>query len=228
MKQVLFKYCLLAGMLLVGRVSAVTLTVSPATQTAIPGDTVIVDILASELPAGEVISGYDLMLGYDSTRLIAKNVLFGGALGGATPADVLNGFILDFQPNSLVGDPNFGVYSGTYNNAVEFFELSLAAVTDYYATLSPLQIPGPFMLARITFELRGDAAAGLTSLQLLDDRFFTAPPDGGAYDVKGVLGTNILTTTLQNGSVTVGVPLPGTAWLMLVAGLVGLARRRWS
>lgn len=228
MNAALLKLCLLAGIVLVGPVSAVTLTVSPVAQNAVRGQTISVAIQASGLPQGEVVTAYDLMLGYDATRLTATGVVFGSALGGNDPNDVANGFDLTFDPRSLEGSPNYVTYSGAYGTAVEFFEISL--VSDYYTDLHPLQTPEPFDLLTVTFQVNPGAAAGLTTLQLMDDRFYSAPPAGGAFDVKGATGSNILTTTLIDGSVTVAdspaaIPVPATPLLMLLAAALGLGRR---
>ena len=106
------------------------------------------------------------------------------------------------------------------------FDEDLSFVANYYNDLHPLQIPEPFLLARITFEVHVNAPAGTFLLQLMDDSFYTNPPADGDFDVKGAGGSNILSTTLVNGSVK--VPEPSPLALMLGAGLVGLVRRRWS
>ena len=229
MNASLLKLCLLAGIVLVGPVSAVTLTVSPVAQNAVRGQTISVAIQASGLPQGEVVTAYDLMLGYDATRLTATGGVFGSALGGNDPnIGAIDGFYLTFDPRSLEGAPNYGTYLGAYGTAVEFFEISL--VSDYYADLHPLQPPEPFALLTVTFQVNPGAAAGLTTLQLMDDRFYSAPPAGGAFDVKGADDSNILTATLYNGSVTVAdspaaIPVPATPLLMLLAAALGLGRR---
>ena len=158
--------------------------------------------------------------------MTAKSVLFGDALGGPDPDDVTMISCWTSIRLTWKVQPNYGTYSGIYDNAVEFFELSLAEVTDYFTTLRPLQTTQPFMLASITFELSMEAPAGQALLQLMDDTFFSLAPTGGDFDVKGRTGINILTTTLRDGSVTVAVPVPGTAALMLVVGLLGLVRPR--
>lgn len=224
MKQLFLKFLRVAALGLAGPAAAITLAVAPGSQLVGAGSTFTVDVIASDLPVDQVISGFHLMLGYDSTLMTAKSILFGDALGGPAPENVLNDFVLDFDPNTLEGTPYYGTYSGIYANAVEFFEVSLAAVTDYFTTLQPLQTTQPFMLARVTFEMSMDAPPGQALLQLMDDTFYSAPPDGGDFDVKGRDGSNILSATLQNGSVK--VPAPGPLALILGVGLTWLTRRR--
>jgi hypothetical protein len=229
MKHALLTLSFAALVGLAGPADAITLSLDPVSQTASPGDTVMVNIRASNLPGDEVISYYYLMLGYDPTRLTATSVQFGPALGGGDPGSYTE-TDLAFDPLTLVGTQgppdDYGNYLGSLDRAVRVYELSFLsdADGDFFSALSAVQSLQPFILVTVTFQLAPGAPAGQTLLELMDDRFYSNPSSGGDFDVKGRTN-NVLTSTLIGGSITVRVPVPGTALLMLLAGALGLSRR---
>ena len=118
MKRALLKLCFLAGLVLGSPASAVTLSVSPSLSYTDPGLQFSVDIMASGLPANQVISAFNLMLGYDSTVMSAANVVFGSALGG--PSDALTAFDPQFRPGIQWGARGYGTFLGDFSQAVQF------------------------------------------------------------------------------------------------------------
>ena len=89
--------------------TAITIGFSPASQTVEVGDTVLVDVVISDL-AGEIVSAYDLDVTYDASILSATDVTFGTFLGDEFFFEVFNDFdlsvpgVVDFAQLSLLSD----------------------------------------------------------------------------------------------------------------------------
>lgn len=64
---------------------AVTIGFDPSSTTASVGDTVLVDVLVSDL-GGDIVSAYDLDVVFDASVLSASSVSFSAALGSAGQA----------------------------------------------------------------------------------------------------------------------------------------------
>jgi hypothetical protein len=178
-----------------------------------------VDIFVSGLDGAgagginEVIQGYNFLLGYDATLVTATNVDFGVLLGGGPP-DSSQYSDLDVDPSDL------GTYTGTFDNAVELYEVSYLTA----AQLDPIQ-PDSFRLATVSFVVN-DLPPGKyhTILGLIDDRFFTDSPAIG-LDFKGWDDRNPLVVSLDDGALT--IPEPNSLALLLGAGLVAMGRK-WA
>jgi hypothetical protein len=216
--------------MLAAPVRAVLLDVSPLFTVALGVGSFSVDVRASGVPADEVITGFNLLLGYDATKIVPRSVTFSGALGSVAPGcDFDNevcaesSSVLDFDP---VADAPSGYsgYLGQSTIAVQFENLSLSF--DPITDLKTLQSPEPFTLATILFEiLPTGGVISETLLELMNDNAYTTvPPDtGGNFDVKGKEGNNILTSTTQNGSAL--IPVPATLLLMLAPLCAVIFRR---
>jgi hypothetical protein len=222
--------CLMLAML-AAPVRAVLLDVSPLFTVALGVGSFSVDVRASGVPADEVITGFNLLLGYDKTKIVPRSVIFSGALGSLTPTcdddpdncETGPSSVLDFDP---VADAPSGYsgYLGQSTIAVQFENLSLSF--DPITDLKTLQSPEPFTLATILFEiLPTGGVISETLLELMNDNAYTTvPPDtGGNFDVKGKEGNNILTSTTQNGSAL--IPVPATLLLMLAPLCAVIFRR---
>lgn len=222
----------------------ITISVVPAHYVTSVGGKVTVDIVASGLSTGgagggqEVISAYDLLLGFDPTKLSWESTTFGDSLG-PNSSDPPNENTYSVERNSaFLAGVN---YSGSFNTAVEFNELSvLCAFSDgdiSGCTYQPLQYPylssiqgDSVKLVTIAFNvLPGFQPNQATPLGLIDDRYLNPQPPGGLFDVKGsVAGVGLSGIILVDGQAS--IPEPSTLMLLLSAGLVSLgcsaARRR--
>lgn len=111
------------------QVSAITISFEPVDTTVNVGDSVDVDVVISGLAdANEIVSTYDLFIGYDASVLTASNVTFGPYLD-------------DFLFPSI----QFTDFSNP--GSLEFGEISF--LSDY--ELEAIQ-PGSFTLATLTFD----------------------------------------------------------------------------
>ena len=123
---------------------AISIDFSPVSQTVGPADTVLVDIVISDL-AGEIVSAYDLDVTFDPTILSATDVSFGSFLGDEAFFEVFSHFDL-----SAAG-------------VVDFAQLSLLSDLDL-----ALQQPDAFVLATLEFEAIG---LGTSALDFVFDVF---------------------------------------------------------
>ena len=168
---------------------AITLSITPATQTVDIGDSLSVAVRVAGLDAGTApsLGGYDIDVGFDSARLNFTSAQFG-------------------DPNPLLGDQldlaGFGLNNPTASATSGNVNLIEADLLDSSADLDNLQA-GDFILATLFFDaLSADYTAITLSVNSLAD----------------ALG-NPLTATTQFGSVTINapsaVPLPSTAHLLI-------------
>ncbi len=86
MRRILFS--IIIGLALVSiqalPVKAAIISVQPAEETVDIGETVVIDLVVSELAAGEIISSYDLDLTYDNSIVTYNNdATFGTGLGSS-------------------------------------------------------------------------------------------------------------------------------------------------
>lgn len=236
MNQSVLSTLLGAGALSLGMLQAApalaitTLTVTPSMTNASPGDSFNVEVaisgLTSESGVNDIVRSYDLLLGYDSSRLTANSVMFGDLLG--TGVEVQN----FSDPALLLSTLNY-VGANPPNMAVEFKQLSNLCG---FASEAPADCPSPlnlgpfldtlqpdaFVLVTINFTLASDAPVGLTGLTLLADGAGMIVP-AQDFDMKGNSRTTPLVLTLESGQVQ--VPEPGTLALLLAVGMAGGARR---
>lgn len=210
----------LLGTLFAPSAQALWIDIAPARTSIGVGDVFTVAVRAGDLPEQEVISFFNLLLGYDETVLEAQAVTFSSVLGDESTS--FRDFALTFNPNTEA-PPDYTNFRGLYNTAVRFGNLSLAE--DPLADLGPLQQPQPFDLASVRFKLLAALPAQGTVLQLIDDSFFDFPIDsGGEFDLKGADGSNVLSASLSDGTVT--MPVPGSLALLVSLVPLLIARRR--
>ncbi len=140
MRRILFS--ITAGFALIAiqalPVKAAIISIQPSEETVDVGETVTVDLVVSELAAGEIISSYDLDLTYDNSIVSYNDDATFGA--------------------SLAGLPMFQVANEYLPGAIEMVELSLESD----AALQGLQSDS-FTLATLSFTA---AYYGSTSLDL--------------------------------------------------------------
>jgi hypothetical protein len=142
-----------------GRAGAVSLALVTASPDVLPGDSVVVDVVVSDLIAGRApsLGSFDLDVAFD--------------------APVLGYLDADF--GLLLGDPALGeaiTVSGLVGGAVDLFELSLLEP----AELDALQ-PAGFVLATLSFRAQTPGVSVLSFAQAsLGNAFGQALPLDGA------------------------------------------------
>lgn len=210
--------------------------VEPAFQGASAEGRYSISVRASGLTGGQVIQGFNLLLGYDVTLIKPLSVTFSGALGDPTDSDVtFNSSVLDFDPVNDSPD-GYGAYGGFYSTAVQFENASF--LYDFPTSpLVPLQPADGFEIAAIEFEIIAGTRGAVTSWQLMDDRIFgvrcapgdSCPPDNEMenFDVKDQnLPPQVVTTTLNGAEVRIPLPVPLALMLGALPVLFGLSRCR--
>ncbi len=126
---------------------AVSVTFNPVSQTVEQDETVLVDVVVSDLVAGSApsVSSFDFEVAYDPSVLTATGVTFGGALG--------DGFLTSFQGVDLTGA-----------GLVDFAELSF--LSDFSSQLDS------FTLATLAFDAVASGTSAFSFTQsLLGDAF---------------------------------------------------------
>ena len=183
---------------------ALMLSITPASQIGMPGDTVSVDVLASDL-GGAFIGDFDLDIGFDSTALSYVGYTLGGGLGDAILGESVDFNVGNFAPG-LVGV-----------SELSLLESDLATcITCLAPYLEDLQDGISLVLATIDFEI-----------DVLPEGSFTDVFFSTVYALGDGAG-DPLTATTQSGRITnpsTQVPLPATAFLML-AGLLAMGSQR--
>jgi len=122
---------------------AATIALQPASQSVLPGDTIVLDVVISNL-ASSVVGDFDLDIGFDPALLTFDGYALSGALG-----DVSSAAALDFSLG-LTGP-------GSVNLAV----VSLLPET----TLQGIQSP-PFSLATLQFTVGPLPPGGITIVSI--------------------------------------------------------------
>ncbi len=159
--------------------------------------------------SNEVIQGYNFLLGYDATLVTATGVAFGPWLEGPTNSSQYSN--LDVDPSDL------GIYTGTFDNAVELYEVSYLTATELDTSQGD-----SFRLVTVSFAVNNLPSGKYhTTLGLIDDRFFTDIPAIG-LDFKGSDPINPLVVSLDDGALTISEP--NSLALLLTAGLVAIGR----
>jgi hypothetical protein len=132
-------------------VTAVTLRLVPGMTTVDLGDPLSIDIVVSELGAGNApsVGDFDFDITYDDTILLATGVDFGLLLG---------------DPGLFEADAGFDL---SISGVVDLFEVSFLSTTE----LDTLQ-PSSFTLATLSFNTVGLGTSALNFTQInLDDAF---------------------------------------------------------
>ena len=96
---------------------AISIGFQPVSQSVVLGDSVLVDIVVSDL-GGEIVSAYDLDIAYDAAILSAVSVTFGPSLGNEALFEVFSDFdlsmpgLVDLAQLSLLSDANLLLLQG--------------------------------------------------------------------------------------------------------------------
>jgi hypothetical protein len=189
-------YVLLSVLFCFGTVSkagAISISIIPSSQTVAVGDAFSVDISVAGLAqAGEIVSAYDLFIGYDSNVLSITDVMFGPYLSSS------------FQ----IAEPPDGQL-----NILELYELSL--LSD--AELAELQneVAGDLVLATLYF--RALAVSQSSDLTFEPHSIFNNNDVKGLADINGV--PQVLDIVGFNATITVAEaaqPVPEPATLLLL------------
>ena len=195
---------LMAG---VSQVWAVTLSLEPVATVAGPGDTVSLDLWIDGLTPGgpDSLSGFDIDIGFDPSRLSFSGYELGLGLGDISSFEAI--------------DLSFGVFGGGFVNVAEISLLEADSASCFFCIppfLDDIQ-SGTFVLATLDFSsnvLSGDSTiVSITNVLSLSDGF------GQPLTLDSTAGA-----TISNPA---AVPEPDT-WLLFVVGLGALVavRRR--
>jgi hypothetical protein len=187
-----------------------TIKVDPSSLSVFGGQTFTVDVLATDLDStgpGSFLSSFELVLGYDATRLSEVGVSFGTALGDGGLFEAL-----------------YGETSGA--GSIDLSGLSLLLDADLLSRQHPDPNTNPTLkLASVTFKALGlnpgedviSTDVSTTVGQLLGG---CAVPDanGGCsdstpFDVTS--STQGIGTTVRVSPPPTGVPEPMTVWLLV-------------
>lgn len=172
-------------------VFAITINFQPLSTAAHVGDTVDVDVVVSGLwEANEIVSTYDLFIGYDASVLNASSVSFG---------PYLDDFLyppIQFEDFSIAGSVNFGEISFLFDDE-----------------LAALQ-PDSFTLATISF----NAIASGSSELIFQPHPFFGVIDVKGRDAQ-ILSLDAGTGLINVMDSPVSVPEP-TSLLLVLAGLL--------
>lgn len=179
---------------------AIQLSIIPTTTSIEQGDTVSVDLVASDLGNGAApsLGAFFTEINFDDTVLDFVSVAYGALLG---------------DPNNSL-ETNIETLDGT--GLVSLDEFSFLSNT----TLDTLQ-PDSFTLATLTFSGQGVGTSALT--------FGTDPGDVDLSDAQGAtLTPTALNGSSIDVTPSMAAPSPATATLLLPFALLLLARRRHS
>jgi hypothetical protein len=200
-------FAVLFSFVIMPTASAISIDFNPVDTSVFEGDSFDVDVVVSGLEQSgldEIVSAYDLFIGYDSSILSATAVSFGAYLD-----DVLfPGFTLQGEDLNTAGQ-------------IGISESSLITDDDFLA----VQQPDAFTLATLSFEALG---AGISDLV-----FDLHPLLGINNDVKG-RKADLIPVTMGTGAVSVAskpisVPEPDSLMLMLAGFLIlGFSSRFFS
>ena len=198
MKKIKFVFCVVVTVMLanISAAFAISIDFQPFNQSATVGDAVEVDVVASGLSAaGEIISAYDLVVGYDDSVVSLIDVTFG---------NMLDGLFSSFETSFALGTGMFEVQ-----------ELALAS--DFELDL--LQ-PDSFTLFTLSFDI---LSVGTSALTFLPHPIFGINNDvkgKNAALIPVTMGAGSV-TGLQR---PISVSEPGTLALMLF-GFIALFNR---
>lgn len=170
--------------------AAVSLSLSPAAQTAAPGDSIELMLIASGLTEGGApsLGAFDLILNYDPSILAYSGVVFGDMLG-----------------------PVFGAITFEFDDGLG--ALNLAAVSlDDAATLDALQ-PGAFELATITFLATG---AGVSPVAIDAQSVILGDALGAPLELGGLENASV---AVSEQNAVPEVPAPGLAAILAAIAL---------
>lgn len=140
---------LLLGLLAFPASSTLLLSLSPnSPYTVNVGDTLNVDVNISGL-GSQIVSAYDLDVGFDATLLNATGVSFGTWLGDAALFEVFenalldnSGGLVDFAAVSLLGDGDLATLQGPASGSFTLATMSFTAISAGTASLDFLWGPG--------------------------------------------------------------------------------------
>ena len=204
MRRFLIVIYALILLVLANHTAAVTLSLQPVSQTAMPGDTVTLDLVIDGLGdfAPDSLGAFDIDIAYDTSVLTFIDYTLGPGLGALLTE------ALDFS----LGD------SGGTVNIAELSLLENDDVSSYFCIppyLDEIQ-PGSFTLASLDF-----------TVDVLDPGASTIV----AIDTVNALGDGFghaLTVESTTDAVISAIPVPAAIWLFGsgLIGFIALARRQ--
>ena len=204
MRRLLITIYALILLVLANHAVAVTLSLQPASQTAMPGDTVTLDLVIDRLGdfAPDSLAAFDIDIAYDTSVLTFVGYTLGPSLGALMTEAV------DFSLGDTGGTVNIAELSLLENDDSSCF----FCIPPY---LDEIQ-PGSFTLASLDFTV--DVLAPGSSTIVSIDTVNTLGDGFGAA----------LTVESTTDAVINAVPIPAAAWLFNsgLIGLIGIARRR--
>jgi hypothetical protein len=207
MRRLLITLYALILAVLANHAVAVTLSLQPASQTAMPGDTVTLDLVIDGLGdfASDSLGAFDIDIAYDTSVLTFSGYTLGPYLGDVSLSEAV-----DFSLGDSGGTVNITELSLLENDDVSCF----FCIPPY---LDEIQ-PGSFTLASLDF-----------TVDVLDPGASTIV----AIDTVNALGDGFgaaLTVESTTDAVINAVPVPAAVWLFGsgLIGLIGLARRKQS
>lgn len=188
---------------------AVVLSLAPSSQTAVPTDTVSLDITVSGLTAGgpDSLGDFDVDIAYDSTALSFTGYSLGAFLG-----DIGLGEALDLS---------FGDLGGGIINLAEVSLLEADAASCVFCAglyLDDIQ-PDSFVLATLDFVV-DVLSVGSSTTVAIDTVWALGDGFGLPLDVTGTSNA-----VIRNPAPSGNVPEPATVALLML-GLIGLVLMR--
>lgn len=188
---------MLALLLVTAPARAALIYISPVQQQVAVADTLSVDIFVSGL-AGEVVSGWDLLLLFDDSILQATDVFF----------DLAN----------FADDPLFDAF---YDATISGGEISSFMVSFLDDAELALRQAEPVRLLSVSFLALTDGVSLLNFGTDPDFELNVVGRDGQSLDLSA-RGACI---GVGQGQCAADVPAPSTLWLLVLAALLPLSRR---
>lgn len=204
MRRLLITVYALILAVLANHAVAVTLSLQPASQTAMPGDTVTLNLVIDGLGdfAPDSLAAFDIDIAYDTSVLTFVDYTLGPGLG-ALPTEAV-----DFSLGDSGGTVNIAELSLLENDDVSCF----FCLPPY---LDGIQ-PGSFTLASLDFTVDvldpgASTIVAINTVNALGDGFGAA-----------------LTVESTTDAVINAVPVPAAVWLFGsgLIGLIGITRRK--